>query len=350
MQKNRHSAKNIHMHPLYSFIVKRTFTIFTMLFVLGLLLFGLIALAPGNIVDNYVIQQIFSSEGVGSEEQFSEEAIAAAKARLGLDKPFYVQYVRWLKQVFIDRDLGRSFISRAPILFLVQQRMINTLVLNTLSLIVLTVLSFSISIVLSAFSTSKYDFFIAFTAILLSSIPGILILTLLQLFAASTGLFPITGYPPFSFVEAPLQFIFSYSYHIFIPLLGSFLIGIGSTLRMVRATMLDQLGKPFIRVLRSRGISEKRILFHHAFMNTVNPYITNSATLLASLFSGSLILEIIFSYPGMGSLMFEAVRQEDIHLVVTNILFISTLILIGILISDIVLAIIDPRIRYTKDT
>ena len=113
--------------------------------------------------------------------------------------------------------------------------------------------------------------------------------------------------------------------------------------------MLDQLGKPFIRVLRSRGVSEKRILFHHAFMNTVNPYITNSATLLASLFSGSLILEIIFSYPGMGTLMFEAVRQEDIHLVVTNILFISTLILIGILISDIVLAIIDPRIRYTKD-
>ena len=222
MQKNKHSAKNTHTHPLYSFIVKRTFTIFTMLFVLGLILFGLIALAPGNIVDNYVIQQIFSSEGVGSEEQFSEEAIAAAKARLGLDKPFYVQYVQWLKQVFIDRDLGRSFISRAPILFLVQQRMINTLVLNTLSLIVLTVLSFSISIVLSAFSTSKYDFFIAFTAILLSSIPGILILTLLQLFAASTGLFPITGYPPFSFVEAPLQFIFSYSYHIFIPLLGSF--------------------------------------------------------------------------------------------------------------------------------
>lgn len=336
-------------NPLLSFIIRRALNIGIMLFLLGLAVFGLMSLAPGDIVDNYVMQQILFSENEDVEDIFSEEQIAAAKARLGLDAPFYAQYLRWLKQVFIDRELGRSFISRAPILFLVQQRMINTLVLNLLSLLTLTVLSFAFSIVLSAFGTSKYDVLVAFIAILLRSIPAVLILTLLQLFAASTGFFPITGYPSFTFMQAPLRFIFSYSYHVFIPLFGAFIVGIGSTLRMVRATMLDQLGKPFITVLRSRGVPEKRILFHHAFMNTLNPYITSSATLLASLFSGSLILEIIFSYPGMGTLMFEAVKEEDINLVVTNIMFISTLTLLGILVADVLLAVIDPRIRYSKE-
>ena len=89
--------------------------------------------------------------------------------------------------------------------------------------------------------------------------------------------------------------------------------------------------------------------FNHAFRNTLNPYITGSANLLASLFSGSLVLEIIFSYPGIGRLMYEAVMQEDINLVLANLMFISFLVLLGMVISDILLAIVDPRIRYEKN-
>ena len=112
--------------------------------------------------------------------------------------------------------------------------------------------------------------------------------------------------------------------------------------------MLDQLGQPYIMALRSRGISERRIYFNHAFRNTMNPFITSSSNLLADLFSGSLILEIIFSYPGIGRLMYEAVIQKDINLVMTNIMFISFLILVGMLISDVALALVDPRIRYSN--
>ncbi|MGA2642364.1 MAG: ABC transporter permease, partial [Spirochaetia bacterium] len=117
---------------------------------------------------------------------------------------------------------------------------------------------------------------------------------------------------------------------------------------LIRATMLDQLGQPYITALRSRGISERRILFSHAFRNTMNPFITSSSNLLADLFSGSLILEIIFSYPGIGRLMYEAVIQKDINLVMTNIMFISFLILVGMLTSDVALALVDPRIRYSN--
>lgn len=135
-------------------------------------------------------------------------------------------------------------------------------------------------------------------------------------------------------------------HHIFLPLLCSFLGGFGGTMRMIRATMLDQLGMPYIFALRARGISEKRIYLNHAFRNTLNPYITGSANLLASLFGGSMIMEIIFAYPGVGRLTYEAVLQQDINLVLANSMFISALVLIGMVVSDILLAIVDPRIRY----
>ncbi len=120
-------------------------------------------------------------------------------------------------------------------------------------------------------------------------------------------------------------------------------------MRMIRSTMLDQMGMPYIMALRARGISEKRVYLNHAFRNTLNPYITGSANLLASLFSGSLILEIIFSYPGIGRLMYEAVLQQDVNLVLANSMFIGALVLAGMVISDILLAIVDPRIRYGKE-
>jgi peptide/nickel transport system permease protein len=138
-------------------------------------------------------------------------------------------------------------------------------------------------------------------------------------------------------------------HHIFLPLLVTFLGGIGGSLRFIRATMLDQLGQPYITSLRSRGIAEWRVYFAHAFRNTLNPYITNSANFLAGLFSGSLILEIIFAYPGIGRLMYEAVIQQDVNLVLANIMLISFLVLVGMALADIILALIDPRIRYGKE-
>ncbi|MEE1182215.1 MAG: ABC transporter permease, partial [Treponema sp.] len=183
-------------------------------------------------------------------------------------------------------------------------------------------------------------------ALFFHAFPGILLLILLQLFASISGLFPVTAYPSFPFSESPLKFSFSYVHHIFLPLLASFLGGIGGTMRMIRSTMLDQMGMPYIMALRARGISERRVYLNHAFKNTLNPYITGSANLLAGLFSGSLILEIIFAYPGIGRLMYEAVTQQDVNLVLANSMFVSFLVLAGMVISDILLAVVDPRIRY----
>ena len=341
--------------PLASFITGRILTMIVLLFLLGLALFALMDLAPGDIVDQMMSQQIMSSaeggkaasSGInGQENILSEERLSALRAEFGLDKPFYVQYFKWLNRVIVHHDLGISLISRAPVSFLIKSRIWNSVLLNLISLVFITIVSFLLGVYFSSKAGTKIDTAVTFFALFFHAFPGILLLILLQLLASVTGLFPVTAYPDFPFSATPVKFTFSYMHHVFLPLLASFLGGAGGTMRMIRATMLDQMGMPYILALRARGISEKRVYLAHAFRNTLNPYITGSANLLASLFSGSLVLEIIFAYPGIGRLMYEAVLQEDINLVLANSMFISALVLAGMVISDILLALVDPRIRY----
>jgi peptide/nickel transport system permease protein len=338
--------------PLLSYIIGRFITMAAMLFLLGFAVFGLMELAPGDIVDQIMLQQLFGDQQAraGRDQQaMTMEQLAAQRAGLGLDQPFYIQYFRWLGRALLRADLGVSLISRAPVSFLIFSRLWNSVLLNLLSLTLITFFSFLLGVYFSAKAGTAADLAVTFFALVFHSFPGILLLLLLQLFASVSGLFPVTAYPSLHFADAPVEFAFSYLHHVFLPLLAAFLGGAGGTLRMIRATMLDQLGQPYITSLRSRGIKEWRVYLNHAFRNTLNPYITGSANLLAGLFSGSLILEIIFAYPGIGQLMYDAVLQEDINLVLANLMFISFLVLLGMMLADILLALVDPRIRYGRD-
>ena len=344
--------------PLLYFILSRIVTMIFLLFFLGFALFGLMELAPGDIVDQMMTQQLMASAQSGpnssgatsgKENNFDEELLAKTREELGLDKPFYVQYFKWLKRVIVNHDLGVSLISRAPVSFLLKSRIMNTIVLNLISLVFITIFSFILGVYFSSKAGTKLDVGVTFFALFFHAFPGILLLILMQLAASITGLFPVTAYPDFPASAAPVKFTFSYIHHIFLPLFCSFLGGVGGTMRTIRATMLDQMGMPYIFALRARGISERRVYLNHAFRNTLNPYITGSASLLASLFGGSLIMEIIFAYPGVGRLTYEAVLQQDINLVLANSMFLSALVLAGMVISDILLAFVDPRIRYGAD-
>lgn len=344
--------------PLLYFILSRIVTMIFLLFFLGFALFGLIELAPGDIVDQMMTQQLMASAQSGpnssgatsgKENNFDEELLAKTREELGLDKPFYVQYFKWLKRVIVNHDLGVSLISRAPVSFLLKSRIMNTIVLNLISLVFITIFSFILGVYFSSKAGTRLDVGVTFFALFFHAFPGILLLILMQLVASITGLFPVTAYPDFPASAAPVKFTFSYIHHIFLPLFCSFLGGVGGTMRTIRATMLDQMGMPYIFALRARGISERRVYLNHAFRNTLNPYITGSANLLASLFGGSLIMEIIFAYPGVGRLTYEAVLQQDINLVLANSMFLSALVLAGMVISDILLAFVDPRIRYGAD-
>ena len=338
--------------PLSFFIIERFISMVIMLLALGLIIFALMSVMPGDVVDNYVKNMMMASGSTSTKSTFTKEQIDAKKAELGLDKPFFVQYGRWLYNVVVKHDLGKTAIEKTPVLAIILPRLGNTIVLNLISLLFLTLFSFALGIMASVLPSKApiADAFINFLGLFFHAFPYLLLLLLLKLFAYFSGLFPIRAYPSdMSFTQSPIRFGFSYLYHIFLPLLGAFVSGIGGTMRMIRSTMLDQLNQPYIKALRARGISENRILFSHAFRNTMNPYITSSANLLASLFSGSLILEKIFDYPGIGLLMFDAVMKQEINLLMSNVMFISFLVLFGMMMSDILLAIVDPRIRYGKE-
>ncbi|MDR0878814.1 MAG: ABC transporter permease, partial [Treponema sp.] len=234
--------------PLLSYILSRLVTMLVMLFILGFAIFGLMELAPGDIVDQIMLQQIFgeNSTRAGQNQQaLSMEQLNAQRAALGLDKPFYIQYFFWLNRVIVHHDLGIRLISRAPVSFLIASRLLNSVILNLISLVLITFFSFILGVYFSTKAGSAVDLAVTFFSLVLHAFPGILMLILLQLFASVTGLFPVTAYPPFPFSAAPVQFTFSYMHHIFLPLLAAFLGGIGGTLRMIRATMLDQLGQPY---------------------------------------------------------------------------------------------------------
>ena len=231
--------------PLINFILSRVVTMVVLLFLLGFALFGLMELAPGDIVDQMMTQQIMagaqgdgakSISNNGQENIFSEQQLEKTRAELGLDKPFYIQYFKWLKRVIFEHDLGVSLISRAPVSFLLGSRLINTLILNLISLVLITFFSFGLGVYFSSKAGSRLDVGVTFFALFFHSFPGILLLILIQLVASITGLFPVTAYPDFPFSASPVKFTFSYMHHIFLPLLCSFLGGFGGTMRMIRAT------------------------------------------------------------------------------------------------------------------
>ena len=157
--------------PLLRFLATRLASMVALLLLLGLAVFALMKLAPGDMVENYVRSQMLISSDRQADNVYTEEQIAAAKARLGLDLPFYAQYARWLYQVVVERDLGRSLISRAPILFLVRSRLINSLILNLIELVFITVLSFAAALYFSSKTGTRTDLAATFVSLVLLAFP-----------------------------------------------------------------------------------------------------------------------------------------------------------------------------------
>ncbi|MBN2652641.1 MAG: ABC transporter permease [Spirochaetales bacterium] len=337
-------------HPFAFFLASRISTMILMMFLLGLLVFGLMALTPGDAVDDYAAKLSFSQGGqAGTDNVLTEKQIEDLKDEFHLNDNFFVRYMKWLGDVILRRDLGRKITTGESVAELLGPAMRFSVTFNIIALFVVTILSFVIGIYFSSKAGSRIDGYATTGALILHSFPGLFMLILIQFIGFKTGIFPSKAIPDYTFSERGFLYIFDYLHHISGPLFAAFLLGVGGTMRMIRSTMLDQLNKPYTRLLRARGVSQKRIVFSHAFRNTLNPYVTSSANLFADLFSGSLLMEIIFSYPGVGNLTFEAVKQEDYNIVMANLMFISFLVMLGMIVSDIVLALIDPRIRYGKE-
>ena len=304
------------------------------LLIISFAFFFFMSLAPGDFFTSYY-----------EDSNIDPSVIDHQRKEFGLDKPFYIQYFIWLKKVIIDHDLGISFSYRMPILELISTRIWNTVFLNFFSLLFAYLFSYPISFYFAYKPNKILDKTVNFITLIFYSAPIFFLALIGLIIAAKTGLFPITGATGENYES--LSFFGKFAdrlHHIFLPIMVGFIASIAGSLRSMKELLNLEIHKPYITALKAKGLRKWGIIFH-AFRNALIPFITGIAGILASLFGGSLFTEIIFSYPGMGRLIYQATLKQDYFLVLTNMIISSALVLIGIMISDILLAMADPRVR-----
>ncbi|MBB4481803.1 ABC transporter permease [Rhizobium etli] len=323
------------------FIAKRLLWMIPSLFAVSFLAFVLIQLPPGDYVTTYIATLAASNEIV------DQNTAAQLRERFGLGDPMLIQYFKWMWGILSRGDFGISFEWQQPVSDLIWERMALTLVLALSTLIA----TWAIALPIGVFSAvRKYSigdyFFTAFTFFGLA-IPSFLLALVLMYVAAVEfgqdvgGLFsPQYENAPWSF--AKMVDLFS---HLWLPVIILAVSSTASLIRVMRANMLDELPKPYVTTARAKGLSEFRLLMKYPLMIALNPFISTIAWLLPNLISGSVVVAIVLNLPTAAPLLLQALMAQDMYLAGAFVLLICALTLIGSLISDILLALVDPRIR-----
>ncbi|MBX5241706.1 ABC transporter permease [Rhizobium sp. NLR22b] len=323
------------------FIAKRLLWMIPSFFAVSFLAFVLIQLPPGDYVTTYIATLAASNEIV------DQNTAAQLRERFGLDDPMLIQYFKWIWGILSRGDFGISFEWQQPVSDLIWERMALTLVLALSTLIA----TWAIALPIGVFSAvRKYSigdyFFTAFTFFGLA-VPSFLLALVLMYIAAVEfgqdvgGLFsPQYENAPWSF--AKMGDLFS---HLWLPVVILAVSSTASLIRVMRANMLDELPKPYVTTARAKGLSEFRLLMKYPMMIALNPFISTIAWLLPNLISGSVVVAIVLNLPTAAPLLLQALMAQDMYLAGAFVLLICALTLIGSLISDILLALVDPRIR-----
>ncbi len=283
----------------------------------------------------------------GLNPEVSQSARAKLVQLYGLDKPILTQYVMWLKRI-LTLDFGRSLLDDRPVITKIMERLPATLLLNILSLILIFGIALPIGVTAAVKYDSVFDKVTTIFVFIGFATPTFwFALMLIMLFGFQLGWFPISGMRPWYVEYYSLGGqIKDLVWHLILPLVATSFGGLAGISRYAKSSMLEAIRQDYIRTARSKGLKERRVIYRHALKNAVLPLITILGFILPSLIGGSFIFETIFAWPGMGRLGYEAIMNYD-YTTVMGVGIISTLLtLVGILISDIAYAVVDPRIRY----
>ena len=297
--------------------------------------FLIISLAPGDYLTK-----------MSQNPQITAETIEGLRAKFGLDRPWYIQYVKWLWNAF-HLDFGYSFGSQVPVFSLIKVRMLNTFILALSAALFAWGLAIPLGIISAVRQNSWVDKSASFVSFLGLSIPEVFFALIMVLFAAKTGWFPVGGMKSIDFEYMSFSGqILDLLHHLVLPtiVLGS--ISMAGRMRQMRANMLDTLLQDYIQTARAKGLSERIVIYKHALRNAINPLITLFGFTLAHLLSGAFLVEIVMSWPGLGRLTLDALLARDLYLVMGSLLMASVMLILGNLTADILLALSDPRIRY----
>ena len=323
-----------------SFLVRRFLLMVPTLIVISIISFLIIDLPPGSYVDSYVAE-------LAQTEHVEPEVIANLRARYGLDKPIYVRYFRWISQ-FVQGNFGFSLAWNLPVRSLIGQRLALTIVVSLASTIFAWVVAFPIGVLSAVKQYSFYDNFATLVGFLGLAIPNFLLALILMFFSYRFFGGGIGGLFSAEYASAPwsiAKFI-DFLKHLWIPMVVVGTAGTAGLIRILRANLLDELRKAYVVSARSHGVPEGKLLFKYPIRIAINPFISTVGWLLPQMISGATITAIVLALPTAGPLFLVALRQQDMELAGSFVMLTATLTVIGTLISDILLAIVDPRIRY----
>ncbi|MGC8901881.1 MAG: ABC transporter permease [Fervidobacterium sp.] len=320
---------------MIKYIARRLIILIPELWIITVIVFTLMQLSPGTFLDQYKL-----------DPSISKETLQAMEKELGLDKPAVVQYFYWFGKL-LKLDFGFSFYYRRPVVSLISERLLGTFVLSLYSF----VLSWIIGVFLGVVSalkkytiTDKILTVVAFSGL---ALPGFFLALLLLYMAARTGWFPIGGmYSPETVRLDVWNAFKDIFWRLQLPALTLTFGSFAGLMRYQRGTLLDVLSEDYVEFARAKGMPERVVIYKHALRNAINPLVTMFGGSLAGLLSGAVITETIFSWPGLGRLTYQALLQKDYYVVMASTVISTVLLIIGNLVGDVLLAAVDPRIRY----
>jgi peptide/nickel transport system permease protein len=323
------------------FIAKRLLWMVPALFAVSFLAFVLIQLPPGDFVTSYIATLAASNEIV------DQNAAAALRERFGLNDPMLWQYAKWIGGIITRGDFGLSFEWQQPVSDLIWERMALTLVLTLATLIATWAIALPIGVYSAVRKYSIGDYIVTIISFAGLAIPSFLLALVLMYVAAIEFGQDVSGLFSPAYEKAPWSIAKTIDLlqHLWIPVLILAVSGTASLIRVMRANMLDEIHKPYVTTARAKGLSEFRLLMKYPVRVALNPFISTLAWLLPNLVSGSIVVAIVLNLPTAAPLLLQSLMAQDMYLAGAFVLLICALTLIGSLISDILLALVDPRIR-----
>ncbi len=327
---------------MLQYIARRLAIMVPLLFLISLITFVIIQLPPGDYLTTYIAA--LSSSGV----ELDEAEVANLVAQFGLDKPFYVQYFKWMGGILTQGNLGWSFQWEKKVNDVIAERLPTTLAISISSLFLVWLLAIPIGVVSATNQYTWFDYLFTFIGFIGLSMPQFLLaLVASWLIYDFTG-WAITGLFSMEFVNAAWSWakLLDLLKNVWLPVIIVGLAGTASLIRVLRATLLDELRKQYVITARAKGVAENKLLFKYPIRIAMNPIFSTIGWLLPSLISGQVIVGIVLNLQTIGPVLLRATLAQDMYLAGGIVLILGTLIVFGTLLSDILLAWLDPRIRY----
>ena len=323
------------------YILKRVLQSILILLLVGLIIYGLLRCLPTSYIEN-MARQLSTQPGSKSFEEWMQQL----EASYGLDKGIVPGYLGWLKNA-VRFEFGDSWVWTMPVLEKFEKTVGISFVMGAIAFILELLIAIPLGVIAATKQYSKTDYTISIVALAGISLPTFFFASLLKLlFSVKLGWFDLYGLTGRDFEQLTQwgQF-WDMAEHLVMPILTLTVLSIGGLMRYTRTNMLEVLNADYIRTARAKGLSEGKVIYHHAFRNTLIPIVTIVGGSLPGLFSGALITETLFAIPGIGYASYHSMIGGDIPFSMFYLTFLSVLTLAGNLLSDILYAVVDPRVR-----